>query len=209
MASVFVIDDHELIREGLKVILGKQPGLKIVGDAATSRRFFSSISGSPPDIVLLDITLRDENGLDILKEIKKRLPATRILILSMHSEESFVLRALRAGAAGYVDKQKASNELVRAIRKVLNGERYVTKEIEQRLLADMSFDKPRASHETLTDREFQVLRLIAAGRSSGEIANELRVSVSTITTHRSKILKKMRVRTTAEIVQYALRHDLI
>ena len=209
MIKVYIIDDHELMREGLKTVLRKHSDLQIIGDSENSHKFFSEIPKSTIDVVVLDITLKGEDGLDVLRTIKQQYPKVRVLMLSMHPEERFAVRAIRSGASGYVDKQGASDELVDAIRKVARGEKYITPSLAQRLATEVAFDTSKPPHETLTDREFQIMRLFAQGKTSSEIAKELSISTNTVTTHRSKILEKMRVRTTAELVHYALEHHLV
>jgi two-component system invasion response regulator UvrY len=207
--KVYIIDDHEIMREGLKTVLRKHSDVQIIGDSGNSHKFFSEIPKSTIDVVVLDITLKGEDGLDVLRIIKQQYPKVRVLMLSMHPEERFAVRAIRSGASGYVDKQGASDELVDAIRKVARGEKYITPSLAQRLATEVAFDSSKPPHETLTDREFQIMRLFAQGKTSSEIAKELSISTNTVTTHRSKILEKMRVRTTAELVHYALEHHLV
>ncbi len=209
MIKIYIIDDHELMREGLKTVLRKHADVQIVGDSDNSHKFLSEIPKSNIDVVILDITLKGEDGLDVLRTIKQQYPKVRVLMLSMHPEERFAVRAIRSGASGYVDKQTASEELVDAIRKVSRGERYITPSLAQRLATEVAFDSSKPPHETLTDREFQIMRLFSQGKTSSAIAKELSISTNTVTTHRSKILEKMRVRTTAELVHYALEHHLV
>ena len=209
MTRVYLIDDHELMREGLKTVMRRHPDIEVVGDGGSSLDFFHAVPKTHVDVVVLDITLNGEDGLDVLKNIKQLYPKVSVLILSMHPEERFAVRALRAGASGYVDKQSASDELVKAIRKIASGEKYITPGLAQRLASEIAFDSTKPPHESLTDREFQIMRLIAQGKTSSEIADELSLSTNTVTTHRSRILEKMRVRTTAELVHYALEHRLV
>ena len=209
MTRIYLIDDHELMREGLKTVLKRHADIVVAGDSEQSRDFFSAMPKARVDIVVLDITLKDEDGLDILKNIGQQYPRVKVLMLSMHPEERFAIRALRAGAAGYLDKQSASEELVNAIRKVAAGEKYLTPSLAQKLASEVAFDTRKLPHETLSDREFQIMRLIAQGKSSGTIAKELSLSVSTVTTHRTRILEKMRASTTADLVHYAVEHHLV
>jgi two-component system invasion response regulator UvrY len=209
MIRVYIIDDHELMREGLKTVLRKHPDINIIGDAGNSQEYFSAAAHSTVDVVILDIMLKGEDGLDVLKSIRQEYPKTNVLMLSMHPEERFAVRAIRGGASGYVDKQSLSDELVDAIRKVARGEKYITSSLAQKLASEVAFDATKPPHETLTDREFQIMRLFAQGKTSSEIAKGLSLSTNTVTTHRSRILEKMRVRTTAELVHYALEHHLV
>lgn len=178
MIKVYIIDDHELMREGLKTVLRKHPDVHIVGDASNSREFFSEIPKGTVDVVVLDITLKGEDGLDVLKSIRQRYPKVPVLMLSMHPEERFAVRAIRSGASGYVDKQSASDELVDAIHKVARGEKYITPTLAQRLASEIAFDTKKPLHESLTDREFQIMRLFAQGRTSSQIAKEIPISTS-------------------------------
>lgn len=209
MIRVYIIDDHELMREGLKTVLRRHSDVHVVGDAANSHKFFAAMPKAAVDVVVLDITLKGEDGLDVLKIIRQQYPKTCVLMLSMHPEERFAVRAIRAGASGYVDKQSLSDELVDAIRKVARGEKYITPSLAQRLASEVAFNSTKPPHETLSDREFQIMRLFAQGKTSSEIAKELSLSTNTVTTHRARILVKMRVRTTAELVHYALEHHLV
>jgi two-component system, NarL family, invasion response regulator UvrY len=209
MTKVFIADDHILILEGLKKILREESDMRIVGEARSGFETLERIGESDCDILLLDLSLPDKSGLEVLKEVKKRLPRLHVLILSMFSEDAFAVRALKAGADGYLTKDGAAKELVVALRKVADGRKYVSEALSQKLAFDLAGGEARAPHEYLSDREFQVLRMIGAGKTVTHIAAELKVSVSTVNTHRSHILEKMGMHTNAELMHYAMEKNLV
>lgn len=209
MTSVFIVDDHELMREGLKAVLANHPHLKVLGEAGSFREFTEKIRGQTPDVVVLDISLPDRNGLDILKYLKTLHPQVQVLILSMHPEERFAVRAMKAGAAGYINKQTAAQELVKAIDSIQQTGKYISEEVSAQLFREIGKKPRKFPHEGLTDREFEILRLIAVGKSAGQIAEILSLSINTITTYRARILEKMKMKTTADLVRYVLEKELI
>jgi two-component system invasion response regulator UvrY len=202
MMRIFIADDHVLIREGLKKILREEKDMSVVGEAQTAAEVLGQIVQSKSDILVLDLGLPDRPGLEVLREIKKILPHVRVLILSMFPEDRFALRTLMAGADGYLSKDSAAGELVVALRRIAGGRKYVSEDISQDLLDKVRGEEPLMSHETLSDREFQILRLIGSGKTISDIAAQLNLSVSTVNTHRTHILEKMNMR-------YAIENRLV
>lgn len=208
MINVLIIDDHPIVREGLKQILKASSEVVVSGEAGNSDEALRGISEGNYDVALLDIALPGRSGLDILQELKKRSPKTAILILSAYPEEQYALRALKSGAAGYLVKKSAPEELVTAIKKVSSGGRYISSHLAERLVfaLEKGGNEP---HETLSDREYQVMCMIASGKTVSEIAKELSISVKTVSTHRSRILEKMDMRNNAELIHYAVKKGLV
>ena len=209
MIRVLVVDDHELLRRGLKSILLESFPEVVIGEAADAREALTSILGNPWDVVLLDINMPGRDGLDLLVELRAQRPALPVLVLTAFAENEFALRAFKNGAAGYLSKQGASSELILALRKVLAGGRYVTPSLAERLAAVVSGLAPVDAHETLSARELQVLRLIARGRTLKEIAAELCLSERTIGTYRTRISQKMNLGSNVELTRYAVLHGLV
>ena len=209
MIRIFIADDHVLILEGLKKILREESDMVVVGEARSAVETLEGIGKADCDILLLDLSLPDKSGLEVLKEVKKRFPRVHVLILSMFPEEVFALRALKAGADGYLTKDSAPEELVAALRKVADGKKYVSEALTQKLAYDVAGGGGRAPHADLSDREFQVLRMLGAGKTVTHIAAELNVSVSTVNTHRMHILEKMGMHTNAELMHYAIENKLV
>ncbi len=207
--KVLIVDDHELVREGLKKVLLKHADLELVGEATSAEELFELLRETEVDLVILDITLPGRSGLDIIHDLKNQNPRLHILILSMHPEERFALRALKAGASGYLSKEAAATELVTAIRKISGGGRYISASLAEHLADSFDKDLGKLPHETLSNREFEILRLIAKGKSVGQIAEELMLSVNTITSYRTRMMEKMNFNSTAQIVRYAIEHNLI
>ena len=208
---IFIVDDHEFLREGLKTVLEQSRGMKVCGEAGSFKEFTAAFREDQTDVVVLDISLPDRNGLDVLRYLKDNHPGVNVLILSMHPEERFAVRALRAGASGYVNKQSAARELVKAIQHVGRGERYVSPEVTSQLLDHLVGKKRgrKKPHEELADREFEILQLIAAGKGAGDIAKKLDISMATVMTYRGRIMKKMKMKSTADLVRYAIEKHLI
>jgi two-component system, NarL family, invasion response regulator UvrY len=209
MINVLIADDHALIREGLKKTLSSEPDMKLVGDASNVADLFKQLEKLKVNIVLLDITMPGESGLDALKELRQKYPHIPVLILSFHPEHRFAVRALKAGASGYITKQSATEELVQAVRKIVGGGKYVSASLAEELATELDQGSGKLPHETLSDREFQVMRLIAAGKKSSEIAEELSVTMSTVNTYRMRIFEKMQMQSNVELARYALEHGLI
>ncbi|HEX9614560.1 MAG TPA: response regulator transcription factor [Bacteroidota bacterium] len=208
---IFIVDDHEFLREGLKTVLEQNGGMKVCGEAGSFREFMSMFREHETDVVVLDISLPDRNGLDVLRYLKDHHPGVRVLILSMHPEERFALRTLKAGASGYVNKQSAARELVKAIQTVRRGGTYVSPQVTSQILDDLGKKKEgrRNPHEDLADREYEIFQLIAEGRTRADIAKKLGISVTTVMTYRGRILRKMKMKTTADLVRYAIEHRVI
>lgn len=206
--NVFLVDDHELMREGLKTVLKNHKGIVIVGEAGSFGETVTKLKKAETDVLVLDISLPDKSGLEVLKYLRQEYPDLKILILSMHPEERFALRMLRAGALGYINKQSAARDLIGAIERVMSGGRYLSPQMTDLLIAEHANEKT-LPHEQLTDREYDILRLIAMGHPAGRIADQLSLSVNTVNTYRSRILEKMNLKSNAEIIRYALEHSLI
>ena len=209
MIRIFIADDHALIREGFKKILNMEKDIKVVGEGINAFETINYIEKNDFNVLILDINLPDKNGLDVLKEVKIIKPELYVLILSMHPEDRFAIRAIKAGASGYITKESAPDELVKAIRKVNGGGRYISAHLAEKLVFDMQSKSDKPVYEVLSDREFQVLRLIASGKTMGEISLELNLAVTTISTYRSRILEKLNLRTNAELIHYTITNNLI
>ena len=207
MIKIFIADDHPVVRQGVRQIVASHDDLVVAGEATTGRETVERLPQLTCDVVLLDLSLPDIDGLDLLKELRRARPQTPILVLTMHSEAQFAVRALKAGAAGYVTKESAPSELVTAIRKVVVGGHYVTAGLAERLAANIS-GGGKMPHESLTDREYQVFRLMAAGQSSRQIATALSLSIKTVSTHRARIFEKMQMTSAAQLAAYAVRNRL-
>jgi DNA-binding NarL/FixJ family response regulator len=209
MIRILVVDDHAIVREGLKQILGEVDDMSVRDEAGNGQEALAKIRGGEFDVVLLDISMPGRSGLEVLKEIKAERPKLPVLILSMHAEEQYAVRALRAGASGYVTKASAPDELIGAIRKVSCGRKYVSSSLAEKLALELDIDTKRPPHETLSDREYQVMLMLASGRSVKEIADELCLSVKTISTYRSRVMEKMGMKKNAELTLYAIQNHLV
>jgi len=209
MRKILLIDDHAVVRDGIKRIFEDQPDEISFAEASTRAEALEIVAHKDCDLVVLDITLGKRDGLELIKELKQLCPKVPVLILSMHSEEHYARRALKAGAVGYISKETPRAELVAAIRKVLAGGRYVSPALAEQLAVDLTREADRPPHEGLSDREFEVLRLIASGHTVGAIAGLLSLSDKTISTYRARILEKMGMKTNAELTHYAVRNRLV
>ena len=207
--KILITDDHAVLRRGLKQILEDGFGKIQFGEAANASEAIAAVAKEPWDLVVLDITMPGRSGLDALKEIKSLKPAQRVLVLSVHSEDQFATRVLKAGASGFLNKDSAPEELVKAARKVLAGGRYVSASLAEKLAGTLDKKTSEFPHQTLSDREFQVLRMIGSGQTVGEIAAELNLSVKTVSTYRTRILEKMDLHTNAELTRYAFENKLV
>lgn len=208
MLRILIADDHAIVREGLRHILEEIVGLEVAAEAANGREVLELTESVRPDMVLLDISMPGASGLEVLRVLKKEKPRLPVLILSMYPEEQYAVRSLRAGASGYLTKQSASEELIAAVRKVASGGRYISLSMAEALAAEISVDNSHAPHESLSDREMQVMRLIAQGLTNSQISSELALSVKTISTYRRRVLDKMHFRTNAELTRYAVKNNL-
>jgi DNA-binding NarL/FixJ family response regulator len=209
MIRVLIADDHDIVREGLRQIVSETSDIVVGGEARSGAEALEQVRARTCDVVILDLNLPDRPGLDVLTQIRAIAPEVPVLILSMQQQPFYAARALKGGALGYVSKNNAREHLVTAIRRVARGERYLTPELAESLAFDLMQPQGGQSHESLSDREFQVLCFIAAGRPPREIAAELNVSVKTVATHRARLLAKMGLKNNAEVVQYAIEHDLL
>ena len=206
---VFIADDHAIVREGLKQILAEQGDIVVAGEAENGLDAIKLFRKSRCHVMLLDISMPDRNGIDVLKQIKQERPDLAVLMLSMHREDQYAVRALKAGAAGYLTKQSAPRELVTAIRQVADGQKYVSATLAQALASQVGLDHDAPPHASLSDREFQTLTMIASGKTVSEIARDLSLSVKTVSEYRARLLAKMNLKTSAELTHYAIKNQLV
>lgn len=205
---VLIADDHAIVRQGLRQILSDTPDLTVSGEAENGVHAVQMVRAGEWDVVLMDVSMPDRNGIDALKLIKKEFPRLPVLILSMYPEEQYAIRALKAGAAGYLTKQSAPELLVTAIRQVASGKKYVSPSLAEELANAIGDDSERPPHEKLSDREYQTLCMIASGKTPAEIAEALNLSVKTVSVYRARLLEKMNLRNNAELTHYGLKHGL-
>lgn len=209
MIKILIADDHIIVRKGLKQIISETTDMVVAGEAGDGQEVLSKIRKNGFDLVLLDISMPGRTGLDILRELKIEKPKLPILVLSMYPEEQYAVRVLRAGASGYLTKESAPEELIAAIRRVSIGKKYVTPSLAEKLAVDLDVDSKKPPHETLSDREYQVMCMIASGKTVGAIAEKLALSAKTVSTYRSRILDKMKMKNNAEITHYAIQNKLV
>lgn len=209
MIRVLLADDHTIVRTGLKEILADTGDIVVAGEANDGLEVLARIEEREYDVLVLDMSMPGRSGIELIKQVKGAKPRLRILVLSMHSEEQYAVRALKAGASGYLTKESAADQLVAAIRRVAAGGAYISAETAQRLALDLAPATEAPPHALLSDREYQVFQLIVAGKSVSEIAGELALSVKTISTHKTRIMQKMRMANQTELIRYAIRHKLI
>ncbi|MGQ0792914.1 MAG: response regulator [Deltaproteobacteria bacterium] len=208
MIKILIADDHPIVRSGLRQIVGEEPNMEVVGEARDARETLELARKQEWDLIILDISMPDASGLEVLKQIKRDYPKLPVLILSVYSEEQYAVRVLKSGAAGYMTKESAPAELVKAIRKVVAGGKYVSQQLAERLAFDLELEE-KPPHETLSNREFQVMCLIASGKTIKEISDKIFLSVKTVSTYRARILDKMRMKTNAELTYYVLKTKLL
>jgi DNA-binding NarL/FixJ family response regulator len=206
---IVVCDDHAIVREGLKGILGAQPDFQVVAEASDGHEVMKRVRELEFDVLLLDMSMPGKSGVELIKMVKAEKPKLRILVLTMHEEHQYAVRAIRAGASGYLTKEGASAQLVTALRKVAAGGAYISAEVAEQLALGAMPDADAAPHEKLSDREFQVFRMIAEGKSVSEIADRLNLSVKTVSTHKANVLTKMGLTTQGELIRYALENKLV
>lgn len=209
MIKILIADDHAIVREGLKQIISGTPDMAVVAEASNGEDVLEKVSANKYDVILLDISMPGRSGLDILRQLKIEKPKLPIMMLSVHPEEQYAVRALRAGASGYLTKESAPDELIAAIRKISQGRKYVSSSLAEKLAVELGIDVKKPRHEVLSDREFQVMCMFASGKTVKEIATELSISMPTIRTYRIRILEKMRMKNIAEIIHYAVKQGLV
>ena len=206
---ILIVDDHAIVREGLKQILAEVDDIEVAGEADCSSRALQMARREPWDLVLMDISMPDRSGLETLELLRKEHPGIKVLMLSMHRETQYAVRALKTGAAGYLNKQSAPNQLVDAIRLVASGKKYISAEVAQELASQVSGERDGLPHESLSNREYQTLCMIASGLPVSAIAEKLVLSVKTISMYRARLLKKMQLKNNAELTHYAIRQGLL
>ena len=207
---LLIADDHPVVRHGLRRIVDEQPGLSVVGEAVNGDELLSALPRLPADVVLLDVSMPGPGFLQVLERLRAEHPTVAVLVLSVHPEDQYAVRALRAGAAGYLTKDHSPEQLIEAIRKVYRGGRYVSATLAERLAADLTVPAAQqARHELLSDREYEVLCLLGSGRTVKEISADLRLSPKTVSTYRARLLEKMHATSNADLVRYAAQHGLI
>lgn len=209
MIRVLICDDHAIVRQGLRQIIDEQQDMNTVAEAGGYPEVMKQLREHQADLVLLDISMPGKNGIEILKLVKKEFPKLVVLVLSMYPEDQYAVRAIRAGASGYLTKQSAADQLITAIRQVSAGRKYITPELAQALANTLGRDADAMPHETLSDREYQTLCLIAAGKTLSQIAEELSLSAKTVSVYRARLLEKMGLKNNAELTHYALKHGLV
>lgn len=209
LRRILIVDDHEVVREGVKRIFSQDPGTAVFGEAGAAPDALKFVREQDWDVVVLDLSLGGRDGLELLKELKQIRPKLPVVILSMHSEEQYARRAFKAGAAGYVTKDSSRAELAEAVNRVAAGGKYVTPALAEKLIVDLAGESDRLPHETLSDREFEVMRLIASGKALTEIAAMLSLSDKTISTYRARVLEKMGLHNNAELIRYAIQNKLV
>ena len=206
---ILIVDDHAIVREGLKQILAEVDDIEVAGEADCSSRALQMARREPWDLVLMDISMPDRNGLETLELLKKEHPGIKVLMLSMHRETQYAVRALKTGAAGYLNKQSAPDQLIDAIRLVASGKKYISPEVAQELASQVSGERDGLPHEGLSNREYQTLCMIASGLPVSAIADQLALSVKTISMYRARLLKKMQLKNNAELTHYAIKQGLL
>jgi DNA-binding NarL/FixJ family response regulator len=209
MMKILIADDHAVVREGLKQILSESSEMVVTAEASTGPEVLEEIGKDDFDLVVLDIAMPGRGGLDILKEIKNKKPRLPVLILSMYPEEQYAVRVLKAGASGYMTKESAPHELINAIKQISKGKKYVSPSLAEKLALDLEITTGRPLHESLSDREYQVMCMIASGKTLKEIAEQLSLSIKTISTYRSRILEKMNMKSNAELTHHAIKNRLV
>ncbi|MFW6129441.1 MAG: response regulator [Candidatus Aminicenantaceae bacterium] len=207
--KVLIADDHAIVRRGIKQVLAEIPGVQVTAEAASGAEVLELIDSSEFDLVLLDISMPRQSGIEVLKQIKWQKPDLPVLVLSIYPEEQFAVRALRAGSSGYLTKESAPDELKQAVIKIARGEKYITSSLAEKLASEISLDRKKMPHEILSDREYEVFNLLASGNTASQVAQKMSLSVKTISTYRSRILSKMNFKTNAQLTHYAFKHNLI
>jgi two-component system invasion response regulator UvrY len=209
MIRIIIADDHPIVRAGMKQVISEASDLVVADEAGDGHKLLSKIRAEKFDVVILDITMPHMDGLDVLKQLKIEQPKLPVIVLSIHPEDQYALRVLKAGASGYVTKASAPDELINAIRKVFRGGKYISPSIAEKLAFQLDADFEEMPHESLSDREYQVLCMLASGKTVTEIADELALSVKTVSTYRARILEKMDMKNNAELIHYAIQNKLV
>jgi two-component system invasion response regulator UvrY len=209
MINVLIADDHAVVRRGIRQIISEDPEINILGEASNADEIMAQLFDHDWNVFILDITMPGKNGLDVMIEVRRKRPEIKVLILSMHPEEEIAMRALKTGASGYLNKDSVPGELIRAIRKVYNGGKYVSSALAESLAFNFEKDSGIHRYELLSEREFQVMCLIASGNTLSQIAEELSLSVKTVSTYRTRILDKMNMKSNVELTHYAIKHKLV
>lgn len=209
MIDILVVDDHALIRRGLKMLLEETPGLRIAGEAENGATAVAMVRKQHFDVILLDMAMPDRHGMDVLKQIRQEQPDIKVIVLSMYPEEQYGLRALKAGAMGYINKQSAPENLVSAVKQVVSGKKYISAVLAEQLLNNLMGESHELPHQNLSNREFQTLCLIASGKSLTEISEIMKLSPKTVSVYRARMLEKMNFKHNAEAVHYAIAHQLV
>lgn len=209
MIKILIADDHPIVRRGLRELIEDEADMIVECEASSSDDTIENLRLSKIDIVLLDISMPGKSGLDLLQDLKNEFPEIRILVLSALAEEIYAKRALKSGAHGFINKESAPEELIKAIRKVFSGKKYVSPQLAEILVDDLSAGSERFLHDKLSDREFEVLRMIGSGKSVGDIAKHLNLSITTISTYRTRILEKMGLKNNSEIIRYCVNEKLL
>ncbi len=205
---ILLADDHTMFREGVKQVLAGTIDCAVVEEASNAQQVLDTVQKVPLDVVVLDIAMPGRDGIDVLKQLKQMKPHIRVLVLSMYPEDQYAFRAIKAGASGYLTKNKASSELIEAIRRIASGRKYISEEVAEQLAIDLEREDDRPLHQRLSDREYQVMCMIASGKTVKDISNELSISVSSVSTIRVRILRKLNMKNNAEITHYAIKHGL-
>ena len=208
MINILIVDDHLIVREGIKRIINDTPDIKTVAEASSGKEAMDLIYKNKYDLILLDISMPKQNGLQTLKLIKKYDKTIPVLMLSMHSEEQYAMRSIKAGASGYMTKDTASIQLVAAIRKINDGRKFISKEVAELLTSDLYHNEEKDPHENLSDREFEILKMIAKGKTTKSIAEELSISPKTVSTYRSRVLDKLNMRNNSDLIHYVIDYKL-
>ena len=209
MIKILIADDHAIVREGLKQIVAEESDMEVTGEAANADEVFEILRSNNFDIAIIDINMPGKSGLDLLKDLKVQLPKLPLLILSMYGEEQYGIRALKAGASGYLRKASAPNELVAAIRKIVSGGKYISQQLAENLADTVDKSYIKLPHENLSDREYEVMCKITSGESAEKISKDLSISIHTFYTYRNRILEKMKMKSNVELTQYVINNKLI
>ncbi len=209
MIKLFIADDHPLVRKGLKDVLREEVDLEVIGEAENDQELLDGLSRNKPDVLITDLSMPGRGTLSILSEVRTRFPKLPILVLTMHPEERFAVRALRSGASGYLTKDTKPDEIVKAVRILAGGKKYITPTLAEKLALELDRDPERPLHATLSNREFQIMRALASGKKIKDIADELSISVHTVNTYKARIMEKMSLKSITELTLYAIENHLI